>query len=112
MASEKQIAANRANAKRSTGPRTLAGKIVSSRNAFRHGLSGPLRLNPGTSVKVDAIARAIAGEEVDGERLTSAADFAELQLHLLHILSMRTELMAKIDWNGNKNLKELRRLAA
>ena len=42
MASEKQIAANRANAKRSTGPKTAAGKLRSSRNAFRHGLSGPL----------------------------------------------------------------------
>ena len=35
MASEKQIAANRANAKKSTGPRTGAGKQKSSRNAFR-----------------------------------------------------------------------------
>ena len=39
MATEKQIAANRANARRSTGPKTVAGKMASSRNAFRHGLS-------------------------------------------------------------------------
>jgi hypothetical protein len=38
MASEKQIAANRANAARSTGPRTPAGKAASSRNAARHHL--------------------------------------------------------------------------
>ena len=37
---------NRANAKRSTGPKTLAGKMVSSRNAYRHGLSGSLPLEP------------------------------------------------------------------
>ena len=36
--SAKQIAANRRNAKRSTGPRTAAGKARSSRNAVRHGL--------------------------------------------------------------------------
>ena len=54
MATEKQIAANRANAKRSTGPRTLAGKTISSRNACRHGLSNSLRLDPLTSAKIDA----------------------------------------------------------
>ena len=39
MASKRQIEANRANAAKSTGPRTNAGKTVSSRNAYRHGLS-------------------------------------------------------------------------
>ena len=38
MATEKQIAANRANALKSTGPRTPEGKAISSRNALRHGL--------------------------------------------------------------------------
>jgi hypothetical protein len=38
MATSKQIAANRANARRSTGPRTTAGKRASSRNATKHGL--------------------------------------------------------------------------
>jgi hypothetical protein len=38
MASKKQIVANRANAKRSTGPKTPAGKCKSSRNALKHGL--------------------------------------------------------------------------
>jgi hypothetical protein len=37
MATEKQIAANRANAKRSTGPITEKGKQASSQNALRHG---------------------------------------------------------------------------
>jgi hypothetical protein len=45
MATEKQIAANRANAKRSTGPKTAAGRARSSRNAYRHGLSLELPLN-------------------------------------------------------------------
>lgn len=35
--SERQLAANRANAQLSTGPRTDAGKAASSRNAWKHG---------------------------------------------------------------------------
>src|ERR1700744_2875868 len=35
--SEKRLAANRENAKRSTGPRTIEGKSRSSRNAVKHG---------------------------------------------------------------------------
>jgi len=40
MATPSQIASNRANATRSTGPRTEAGKATSSRNAIKHGLAG------------------------------------------------------------------------
>jgi hypothetical protein len=39
MASPKQIEANRRNARKSTGPRTPAGRAASSRNALRHGLT-------------------------------------------------------------------------
>ena len=39
MATERQIAANRQNAKSSTGPRTDYGKRRSRRNAMRHGLT-------------------------------------------------------------------------
>ena len=38
MASEKQVAANRRNARRSTGPRSASGKAASGRNATRHGI--------------------------------------------------------------------------
>jgi hypothetical protein len=39
MASKAQIAANRRNAAKGTGPKTAAGKAVASRNALRHGLT-------------------------------------------------------------------------
>jgi hypothetical protein len=39
MATPAQIAANRRNALKSTGPRTAAGKAASSRNALQHGLA-------------------------------------------------------------------------
>jgi len=38
MASEKQIAANKLNAQKSTGPGTAEGKSIASRNALKHGV--------------------------------------------------------------------------
>ena len=38
--SEARIAANRANAARSTGPKTAEGKEKSRANALKHGLTG------------------------------------------------------------------------
>ena len=44
MTSGRQLAANRANARRSTGPKTAAGKVRSAGNARRHGLTAPLEV--------------------------------------------------------------------
>jgi hypothetical protein len=44
MASERQLEANRANARRSSGPRTRDGKASSSKNALKHGFTSRLDL--------------------------------------------------------------------
>jgi hypothetical protein len=46
MTTEKQIAANRENAKKSTGPKTVEGKRKARRNAFRHGLAAETLIEP------------------------------------------------------------------
>ena len=46
MTSAKQIAANRENAKKSTGPKTDATKELTKMNALRHGLTGQVNLMP------------------------------------------------------------------
>jgi hypothetical protein len=76
LATEKQIAANRANAKKSTGPRTLAGKLKSSRNAYRHGLSSPSRLQSIMSAQTEVIVSALIGVDQNEEKLLAAAEFA------------------------------------
>jgi hypothetical protein len=75
MATEKQIAANRTNAKRSTGPKSRAGKMVSSRNAYRHGLSSPPPLDADLLAKIHTIANALVGEGAREESLKTAAAF-------------------------------------
>ena len=44
--SKRKLAANRANAKKSTGPSTTAGKETVSSNAVQHGLCGRFRVLP------------------------------------------------------------------
>jgi hypothetical protein len=114
MVSDKQIAANRANAKRSTGPKTAVGKLKSSRNAYRHGLSGPLPQDPATSAKVDRIASEIAGHQAGEHQKAAAQGFARAQIELLRIRSIRSEQSTKMDLNDCTpgNFRELKRLAS
>lgn len=46
MATEKQVAANRANAQKSTGPKTEVGKEITKLNAVKHGGLSPLPVLP------------------------------------------------------------------
>jgi hypothetical protein len=52
MLSDKQLEANRANAQKSTGPRTEDGKKRSSLNAVRHGLTGHVVVLPEEEMEV------------------------------------------------------------
>ena len=49
MATNKQVAANRRNARRSTGPKTVDGKSVSKMNAIKHGLRATIDVLPDES---------------------------------------------------------------
>src|SRR5690349_1878798 len=64
--------ANRANAARSTGPRTRAGKAKVARNALRHGLNLPALADPTLAAEVVELARRVAGEGA-GEARHAAA---------------------------------------
>lgn len=60
MSSQAKIAANRANGRKSRGPRTRAGKAKASRNAFRHGLAGR-STNPELLAEIAVVVREICG---------------------------------------------------
>jgi hypothetical protein len=112
MASEKQIAANRANAKRSTGPKTLAGKLKSSRNAYRHGLSIPSSLNHAPALqKLETLILALVDDQSSPKQAQAANQIAKAHLELLRVRSKRAEFLAKVDI-VNGDAANLKRLAA
>jgi hypothetical protein len=108
MASDKQIAANRANAEKSTGPRTAAGRAKSSRNSYRHGLSLPMQPDPQA---VETLAKAIAGEIAGEAPLRAARALAEAQLELKRIRATRVAAMPT-DLEQMFNPRTLARLCA
>jgi hypothetical protein len=95
MASERQVAANRANAKRSTGPKTVGGRRASSRNALRHGLCSSKGPRPCVSVDVDDLAEALIQQGTDQD--VTARQIAGVHVELLRIRAVRAELLASLN---------------
>jgi hypothetical protein len=86
MTSLKQIAANRKNALKSTGPITAQGKARVSRNALRHGLSISANRASVGSADVEELALLLVGDaasrtEID---LARAVVAAQLDLDRIH----------------------------
>jgi hypothetical protein len=92
MASERKIAANRRNSLRSSGPRTVAGKLTVSHNALRHGLAAASPRDPGIAGEVDRLATAIGGENADAAQREQALIIAESELTLLRVRALRTSI--------------------
>ena len=96
MATERQIAANRRNAVKSTGPRSSAGKRRARRNSYRHGLSVGAAERPGCAEHVERLARKIAGAGADAMVLEQARSVAEAQLDLTQIRRTRASLIQRM----------------
>jgi hypothetical protein len=100
MSSDRKRAANRSNARRSTGPRSVAGKARSARNARRHGLATSVRADPALSGEIDALAREIAR---DGGDPLGARKIAEAQVELDRVRDARHRLiMAGLEGLANR----------
>jgi hypothetical protein len=95
MASERQIAANRRNARKSTGPRSGAGKKRSSRNAYRHGLTLSITSTVAFAKQLDKLARKIAGDTEDPILLERARAVAQAELDLARVRRAKVALIER-----------------
>ena len=94
MTSARRLLANRANARKSTGPKTRAGKARAMRNNWRHGLMTPLSSNGEFAPAIETLAHLIAGEGASKERHACACRIAAAQLDLKQVRDARQGLLA------------------
>ena len=101
MTSAAKIRANRRNARRSTGPRTAAGKAIVARNARRHGLTLPVLDEPSLVPEVVALARSIetsvTGREADRDEHVLACRVAEAMIDIRRVRDAKLPLAAALD---------------
>jgi hypothetical protein len=102
MTSERQIAANRQNARRSTGPRTPRGKAAASKSALRHGLAANVLADPRLAQKIRLLALAIAGEGADPGTSEQAATIAQAQVVLERVRQARVALIDRPPSRGSR----------
>ena len=94
MISERKLRANRANSRRSTGPRTIAGRATAARNSRRHGLAIPIPSDPALSAQVEALAQKIAGNDPP-ELIEAARRIAEAEADVIRVRRARKALRSQ-----------------
>jgi hypothetical protein len=94
MISARKLRANRANSRRSTGPKTSAGRATAARNSRRHSLAIPIPSDPALSAEVDAIAQMIAGND-SPELIEAARRITEAEVDVIRVRRARRELLSQ-----------------
>jgi hypothetical protein len=89
MATERQIVANRQNARKSTGPRSHAGRKRASRNSYRHGLCSGV-----------AAAAECANRGADAVTIEIARSVARAEFELAQIRRVKVALIARMSEFG------------
>jgi len=90
---ERRLRANRANARRSTGPTSAAGKARAAQNARRHGLSQDVLADPALGQDVEELAQRIAHEANRPDLIDLARRVAKAQMDVQRVRQLRHERM-------------------
>jgi hypothetical protein len=103
MTTEKQIAANRRNARRSTGPRTGAGKKRASRSSYRHGLATGITSSAEHAEHIERLARTIADNTADIITVECARTIAHAVFDLAQIQRVKVaSILREIELSGQE----------
>jgi len=95
MASDRKVSANQRNAAKSTGPKSVAGKRRSRRNALSHGLAIPATADPAFNDDISALSRIIALASGKND-VTESSRVAEAQVDILRIGKVRTSIYERL----------------
>lgn len=101
MTSDRQIAANRNNARKSTGPRSEAGREVSRRNARRHGLAIDIGTDPEFHDDIEKLAKVLSRPGGMQKVSELAREAAAAELDLLRIRKIRAWLFETLYFVAN-----------
>jgi hypothetical protein len=96
MTTERKRWANQQNAKQSTGPKTLAGKARSKRNAWKHGLSTPVSVQPHFVDLLQDLETCLEGESEHALIVKDAQVIAVAILEVLRARSVRTLMLDQL----------------
>ena len=116
MTTERQLTANRRNARRSTGPRSKGGKERASRNSYRHGLTTPLITTQQHAKRVEELARKIAADATDFVTLDYARAAAEAEFGIARVRQAKVALIERMlafgGWEQPQLFQSLREIKA
>jgi hypothetical protein len=96
MTSERRIAANRLNGPKSRGPRSAAGKSITSRNALRHGLAAINHRQRMPASDIERFARALCGDDNDPSLYEQALIIADNELVLRAIARQQLTVIERL----------------
>jgi hypothetical protein len=106
MTSDRKAASNRMNARKSTGPKSEAGRRRSRRNALRHGLAIAIGSDPSFGEDINILAKALmngASEQRVGEFARQAA---EAEIDLQRIRKLRASRFNIVFGNSEPKLED------
>lgn len=109
MASDRQLAANQKNAKKSTGPTSDSGKLRSRKNALRHGLAMNVKREPLLQADVEKLAQIFSQARNEPSITLIAQDAAMAEIDLLRISKIRVSIFEAFH-NSAKSLLDVAQL--